>query len=554
MIPMKTFLFAVVSAIFTAALVSGAHAVEITSDTTWSGVVTVAEDTRVAAGVTLTITPGTKIFFEPSDSTKTDPQFWSPDTELAVEGSIVAGGGEGGRVVFSPKGKSFGGIIIAEGGKASFSNASIEGAEEGLLVRGASVKASDLEITGSGYGLIAGPGAKLDFTGVKIRNCKVAVADLTGGLPLDGVTIEKPSDAAVLRQTWQTPVRREPAAEETGGAGGREFVGEYTVEGEENWRGRIIINDRVTVPPGSTLRIEPGTRILFRKKDSNGDGLGEAELLVLGSIRCAGSEKAPIIFDSAEPRPSPGDWDKVSIISSEDPENSFSNVIFRHGVQALHAHFSGFGVSDCLFEENLRALQFQESEKAEVKNTVFRNNKQGLRFRDSKVRVENCLLEGNDYALHAYRCDLALVGNRVKGTVFGGLLAKETRLTLKGNDFERNFGSLRQRGEGSTLHMEDNRLLDSLEMGMSLSGVDARITKNHFSGAGLDLIGLEGGRVVMRENRLGVSGRSAVHLNSKTDVDARCNDWSGADPSSRIHDSEDDPSLGRVLFKGSCDQ
>lgn len=550
--PMKPAFIAALTAIIAALSFSEAGALEITVDTVWSGVAVVTEDTRVAAGATLTIEPGTRVLFEPSDSTKTDPQFWNPDTELAVEGRLVAGGSDGGRVMFAPRGGSFGGIIIAEGGKAEISGAAIEGADQAILVKGGEALLTDLLITGSDYAIVAGPGAKTVFSSVKIKNCKVGVADLTGGaLVLDGLTIEKSADADVLRQNWPPPGKPEVPPGDTGD-GGREFVGEYTVDGTETWRGRIMINDRVTVPPGSTLKIEPGTKILFRKKDTNGDGLGEAELLVLGSIRCNGTEKNPIIFDSAEEAPKPGDWDKVSIISSEDPDNSFSHTVFRHGVQALHAHFSSFGVTDSLFEGNLRALQFQESEKAAVKETIFRNNKQALRFRDSKVTVVNCLLDGNDYAVHAFRCELKLTGNKVKNTVFGGVLAKETKLSLKDNDFERNFGSLRQRGEGSTLRMEENRLVDSVETAMSLSGVEAEIRKNHFSGAGLDLTGFEGGQVVLRENRFGVSNRSAVHLNSPTDVDAGCNDWSGNDPASRIHDKNDDPTLGRVLLDTPC--
>ena len=81
---------------------TSAQAKTINADTLWSGVVEVSEDTRVAAGATLTIEAGTRVVFDEALSTKTDPQFWSPQIELAIEGRLVVEGDAVKPVTFEP--------------------------------------------------------------------------------------------------------------------------------------------------------------------------------------------------------------------------------------------------------------------------------------------------------------------------------------------------------------------------------------------------------------------------------------------------------------------
>lgn len=527
---------------------------EITNDATWSGVVVVKEDTRVGKNATLTVLAGTRVIFQPAESTKTEPSFWSPETELAVEGRLLVKGEEGKPVAFVPESGVWGGVIVAPGARAEIRYADLTGADEALLLAGGSVAVENLRIGESAVGLVLGPKSKLAAKNLAIANCARGVVDLTGEaaqLP-EGVTVSKSGDADLLHQPWM-PREAEKVARIQADGPAREFVGEYTVYGEETWSGLVILNGRVTVPPGSTLKIAPGARVLFRKRDTNGDGLGEGELLILGSVRCLGTKESPVIFDSAEETPAPGDWDKVSIISSEDNENAFRHAIFRHGTMALHAHFSTFAASDCRFERNLRALQFQESEKALVERSVFVDNKQAMRFRDSNVTVKDCQLYGNDYAFHVFRSTVAISGCKIEDTLYGGLLAKESRLTVTGNAFERSRAAMKLKGEGSTLAMSGNRVAGNVENALSLQEVKARVERNVLDGAGLDLVGLEGGDPVFRANNFGKSGRDAIHLNSRAGADASCNDWGGADPAKRIHHYVQNNSLGVIVLNGKCD-
>ncbi|MEW6488074.1 MAG: right-handed parallel beta-helix repeat-containing protein, partial [Thermodesulfobacteriota bacterium] len=319
-------------------------------------------------------------------------------------------------------------------------------------------------------------------------------------------------------------------------------------EADEAWSGEVILNARVTVLPGAVLTLMPGTRVAFRRVDPHGYGLGVGELLILGGIRSLGLPHAPVVFESAEPTPAPGDWDKVSLISAESAENEFRYTVFRHGTQALHAHFSSFSAYRCLFEANLRAGQFQESEDARLEGCVFVGNKQALRFRDSIVSVRDSVFLGNLYALHVFRCELTFAGNILEGSSLGGFLARESTVRFLGNRLARNRDGVRMREEGTRAEVRGNRFGASAEGHLSLSRVEGVVEGNDFEAAGLDLVSLEDSAVRLEGNRFGPSGRDAVHLKGSASVDARGNYWGPGPIAARLHDRADDPALGEVSW------
>ena len=268
-----------------------------------------------------------------------------------------------------------------------------------------------------------------------------------------------------------------------------------------------------------------------------------------GGIRVLGTKAAPVIFKSAEDAPAPGDWDKLSIISSMDEENVVRNAIFMDGLQALHAHFSMLAVDKVHFTNNIRALQFQESERTTVRDSVFVGNKQAVRFRDSTVEISGCLFEGNDYTLHAFRSEIIFDNNRVYDTRLGGILAKEAILSMKGNEIAGGRIGVRARGEGANLSIIDNSILGSVETGLSTSYIEsATLTANKIKGAGLDLVGVEGSPMTLEANTLGDFGRHAIHLKAGAEITLKDNVWDIKIPiDDAIFDEHDPGGSGRVF-------
>lgn len=86
-----------------------------------------------------------------------------------------------------------------------------------------------------------------------------------------------------------------PAVRELAGV----LVGETVLSGE------VLLTGDVLVPRGSTLVIKPGTRVRIRPSEStkiDPEYLSAAtEILIRGTLRCAGSEEAPIRFEAGPP-------------------------------------------------------------------------------------------------------------------------------------------------------------------------------------------------------------------------------------------------------------
>jgi len=516
--------------------------------TEWSGRVDVEEDLLIPRGATLVIHAGTRVVFTEALSTKTEPWFWNPGTELAVDGRLEVQGTREEPVVFEGLQGLWGGVVAGPGAEVRLRHAELRGADEALLCAGGACSLEHVQIEGGEYGLVLGPGARIDAQDVTVLGSRVAVLDAREApAPISGVRSEEIVDADRLL----LPPEPRAATVLRGGLESRprvEYVGEYTVESDESWQGEVIVSGRVTVVPGALLTLLPGTRVAFRKVDTNGDGLGEGELLVLGGIVSRGEPGRPVVFESAEPEPAPGDWDKVSLISAEYSDSRFRFTVFRHGTQALHAHFSRFVAESCLFEGNLRALQFQESDRAEVRGCVFLRNKQALRFRDSTARVVGNTFLDNLYAVHSFRCELDFVDNTVEGSALGGFLAKESRVVFEGNRLSRNRDGARMKDPDSRVLVRRNRFAGSAEDHLSLSQAQGTVEGNAFEGAGLDAVSLEDSAVVLSRNAFGPAGRDAVHLKGGTDVVAEGNFWGAPDPSARIHDRDDDPDLGSVRW------
>ncbi|HEY6000332.1 MAG TPA: right-handed parallel beta-helix repeat-containing protein, partial [bacterium] len=80
---------------------------------------------------------------------------------------------------------------------------------------------------------------------------------------------------------------------------------------DETWSGVVTLTGDVTVPPGVTLTIAPGTTVIFpsqRDDQAGGANPARAELIVQGTLDAAGAAGSTILFTSSSPTPTSGDW------------------------------------------------------------------------------------------------------------------------------------------------------------------------------------------------------------------------------------------------------
>src|SRR5450631_2988033 len=132
------------------------HAVTLTKDTVLQGDVKVTEDILVPKGVTLTIRAGTIVRVVSSESTKTDPEYVSPLTEITIRGTLIVEGTEKAPVDFvavDAKTGSWAGIVIDQG-TAVMRSCRIRNADTAIYVADGSLEIRDAILKENRYGLV----------------------------------------------------------------------------------------------------------------------------------------------------------------------------------------------------------------------------------------------------------------------------------------------------------------------------------------------------------------------------------------------------------------
>ncbi|WP_305046149.1 right-handed parallel beta-helix repeat-containing protein [Geoalkalibacter sp.] len=171
------------------------------------------------------------------------------------------------------------------------------------------------------------------------------------------------------------------------------------LEGDQHWRGRVLLRGDVVLAEGATLHIAPGTQVLFLPPVESEDLLTlhpyfpGSELIVHGRLVARGTPSNPIQFRAADPEAGPGSWGAINL--RESPEALFSHCIFTQADSAIHSFGSRVRVEHSLFEHNLVALRFNTSEIV-IEHNLIRENDAGIRFHLGAPLIVNNILRDNN--------------------------------------------------------------------------------------------------------------------------------------------------------------
>lgn len=553
-------------------LPAGAIAGVITSDTVWQGNVTVTEDVVVPEGVTLTVRAGTVVTVAAAESTKTDPEYLSPLTEITIRGRLAVEGTVTAPVRFSGQEKragSWAGILI-DGGTAAIRECLVADADSGISVVEGTLHLSSSTLRENRYGLVAqGAASRITVEGARIIENDYGVVSLQGArvtAHATEVARNRKKDAHTAAARPHTLPKGPPVNEEAPVS--RRYQ-DMVLLGETLWQGRILVDGTVRVPEGSRLVILPGTIVEFTRRDTNGDGIGENGIMIQGRLLAKGTPDRPITFRSAEKDRRMGDWDAVNIMNSSAGQNLVEHCRIEHAYRGLHFHFSTVAIHNTTLTNNYRGIQFQESVVALHGNTLC-GNKSGVQGRDSEVELVDNLLCGNQVGGNFFRTTLTVRGNRIVANGREGLRLREGAVTVRENLFDGNrFGLM----AADLYHGEVSRnsISGNAETGISLKNVDSvefagnAVTANGLSGFNIqdsgslitgNLIADNGERGmgilsfagIISGNNFAGNGLYAIDLDGSGDVSAPGNWWGGRDPAQVINDQRDDPRLGRVDY------
>jgi len=174
-------------------------------------------------------------------------------------------------------------------------------------------------------------------------------------------------------------------------AEGKAPLGDVILGEDTVWSGTVVIDGVVVVGRNATLTIQPGTTILFKRRDTNRDGIGDSEIRVLGKIAASGLPDHPIVFKSGEAHPAPKDWSYVLIFTS-GKKNVIDYCQFHDAFSGLQVHFSTASVSNCLFSDNNEGIRFGRA-KLTLNHSLITRNNIGVRFTRMEGPVE---IKNND--------------------------------------------------------------------------------------------------------------------------------------------------------------
>lgn len=197
----------------------------------------------------------------------------------------------------------------------------------------------------------------------------------------------------------------------------------WSISGEEVWEGEVLVDRIVVVRAGGHLVIRPGTRVLFRRIDWDGDGIGDAELTAEGRLTARGTAQEPILFASAEPDPRPADWKYLMVNFSPGAELAYARV--SHAFSGLQVHYSPARVEYCEFTRNVDGVRFSTA-RLEVEGCWIHGNTHGVRFeeRGHPARVVGNEIADNDVGIFA-------VTESRGGTVFRSNNFRNNRTAVK---------------------------------------------------------------------------------------------------------------------------
>lgn len=529
----------------------------VSSDTLWEGEVVVSEDILIPMGITLTIKPGTVIKIEPSESTRTDPEYMSPLTEISVRGILEAEGTEESPIVFvlieADESTGWAGLII-DGGTAHLRSCIVQHADTGISVINGLLDLETSVIRENRYGIVAyGKGTK-----VNIKNSQV-IKNEHGIFSFRGANVESINTIVKdnIKKDYYAykgkvyPIQR---SYESQGKVTSRFYRNEVLLGDTIWRGRIEVDGIIRVPEGGRLIILPGTLVEFKKNDTNSDGIGENGILIQGVFIAKGTAEEPIIFRSAEKNKKMADWDAINIMNSDGVQNLIEYCQIEDAYRGIHFHFSNVAVKESVMKNNYRGIQFQESE-AEVTGNYIYGNKSGVQARDSKVIFGNNYIYNNNYGANFFRVHIIARGNKIINNLLEGLKIREGTPTVEGNLINGNrygifiidtfYGSFNK-----------NVITNNAESGISMKRNDnLEISENYLQGNGFHGINIQDSRAAIRRNNISGNGERGIKMVSFDGAITENNFIKngifalGIDGKEVISDETDDSSLGSLKYE-----
>lgn len=186
----------------------------------WKDTIVIERDILIPEGVVVKVEPGTKILVNRAETTRTEPIFLQPETEILIRGRLIAKGLEDKPISFisSEKEKTqkdWGGLVL-DGGTIELSNVVVKHASTAITLINGDINMSDTLIEDNNYGVVLFENVKGFIQNFTIRNNKSAMIVNNEGVEIKNVKIQRNEDGLIIKNINQKTTGFKISENETG--------------------------------------------------------------------------------------------------------------------------------------------------------------------------------------------------------------------------------------------------------------------------------------------------------------------------------------------------
>lgn len=309
------------------------------------------------------------------------------------------------------------------------------------------------------------------------------------------------------------------------------------------WRGEVFVEGSLTVAPQTTLTLEPGTVVRFRRTVA-GEGAGPL-LLVQGRLVVRGSAEAPVRFTSSFPDPRAGEWQGIVFLGSEK-KNLLEQCRVEGAVVGIDTSFSTVTLKDVSLVACGTGARFQDSI-VTVSGGGSSGCTVGMELLECESDIRGITVRGNRLGLTVRGGSLFLEGASVTDNGEAGFMAAASRLSIERSLFQRSVaGLLLTDCEGT---VTAGRIADNRQIGAHLVRSRVRVYGNEIVSNGAIGLRVDDGRGIAWGNAFTGNGHFDIDNAGVEDFRAMANWWGDSAPllEKRLNHRAQDPARGRIL-------
>lgn len=325
------------------------------------------------------------------------------------------------------------------------------------------------------------------------------------------------------------------------------YEGDDTIWKDTVWEGDILIDGILTVAPGVTLELRPGTTVRFTRFDSNNDQIGEHELFIQGRFIARGTLEQPILFTSAEDNPTSGDWGAINMMASMS-ENLLEYCRVEFAYRGFHAHFGRARLDHSVFVNNRRGAQFQESD-VQIDSCTFVDNLNGIQFRDSTVNIVSSEIRDSYWGMRSVNSDVMLADTLIANNRINGINFRESRVELDQVTIRNNRrGLYLQRTSGTVAR---SRLVGNSEHGLFVEDSTVSVSSTLIADNGRAGVRVIDAGLTLLNSQIEGNDLYAVINDGDTNLEIEGNWWGTTDHTkldSLLRDGKDRSGLGLITI------